>query len=383
MSSLRWGHRRTATFADAFCRTPRGRGYDREVVSLVHVAEALSRVDLEQPRPEFVRKLRSQLMSEAATVFAPRGPVAAAGRVSPARPVRRAARRADRQVDRLRRRLGSLVATIAVAGGSLGVAMQSAEAVPGELLYPMKRGLENAQLLLANGATEAGSTRLALAQERLDEVEALAAGGVDAHEARLIRRALDDFSALAKGGADSLFDDFADHGRNDTVGMLSAFMQRSNVTMAGFAGTMPPSAGDSFATATETLTDLRSRAGKACSGCLFPSATDPMKPLSALVPNLPSPDEALQRLRAKVPAKDPVKAATDAPGVASDKPLTTEAPAAVPSLPNVPPDVTTPDPTEGTGAPSTTRMPAPPKVTEPIRKLVDPIVKKLPRADQH
>ncbi|MPZ96616.1 MAG: hypothetical protein GEU96_17315 [Propionibacteriales bacterium] len=379
MSSLRWGHRRTATFADAFCRTPRGRGYDHEVVSLVHVAEALSRADIEQPRPEFVRNLRSQLMSEAATVFAPRGPVGTAARVSPARPVRRAARRADRQVDRLRRRLGSLVATIAVAGGSLGVAMQSAEAVPGELLYPMKRGLENAQLVLANGASEVGSTRLALAQERLDEVEALAAGGVDAREARLIRRALDDFSALAEGGADSLFDDFADHGRRDTVGMLTAFMRRSNVTMAGFAGTMPPSADDSFATATDTLTDLRSRAGKACGGCLLPSVTDPMKPLSALVPDLPTPDEALKRL----PAKDPVKPATDAPGVDSDKALTPEAPAAVPSLPTVPPDVSTPDPTEGTGAPSTGKMPAPPKVTEPVRKLVDPIVKKLPRADRH
>ena len=73
--------------------------------------------------------------------------------------------------------LASLSLILSVLILTTGVAYASAEALPGDLLYPVKQGLEQARLAIST--TPEGDTALLVgfADERLAEVEALAAAG--------------------------------------------------------------------------------------------------------------------------------------------------------------------------------------------------------------
>jgi len=67
-----------------------------------------------------------------------------------------------------------LIAVIVLTALTTGIAYASNEAVPGDILYPIDRGLENVRLGLANGEEALARVELDLASERLEEMQTLA-----------------------------------------------------------------------------------------------------------------------------------------------------------------------------------------------------------------
>lgn len=67
--------------------------------------------------------------------------------------------------------------TIGILGTTAGVAWASTEALPGDSLYGVKRSIEEARLALTWTATGDAALLIKFADERLNEIEALLAGG--------------------------------------------------------------------------------------------------------------------------------------------------------------------------------------------------------------
>jgi hypothetical protein len=133
------------------------------------------------PRPAFTAAARRQLLSRLPTAPAPR--LALPGAV---------------------RRLAFAAASVLVAFslGTAGVAYAAQEAVPGDALYGIKRGLETARWSLT-GEPEAQVELLSrFAAERVQEVEALAEAGRDALVAQTLeayQQTLEQLQTVAGG----------------------------------------------------------------------------------------------------------------------------------------------------------------------------------------
>ena len=95
---------------------------------------------------DFVADLRSQLMAAAADELAglDETPEPEADEVR---------HRVPAQV-RVRRRLTAAATAFVVVGGSFGIVAASAQSMPGEMLYPVKRATERVEIMLRSGSAE-------------------------------------------------------------------------------------------------------------------------------------------------------------------------------------------------------------------------------------
>ncbi|RAJ35325.1 hypothetical protein K353_05192 [Kitasatospora sp. SolWspMP-SS2h] len=221
-------HRRAKSFAEALeahQSDHRSSGSHRAgsaaMTELLATADALGAVPAPELSAEARTVQRAQLMAAFEQEWAGGAPTA----VLPAQRGRRAQR------TRWGRRLaiGGLVAGVAV-GGFAGAAAASTNALPGDALYGMKRGLEGLRLDWADNDTERGALLLQQASTRLDEAQSLL-GRSDGPTALSpatvdqVRRALDDMHAEALRGRDLLRAVYR------TNGSLTPMRQ-----LAGFAG---------------------------------------------------------------------------------------------------------------------------------------------------
>jgi hypothetical protein len=127
---------------------------DPELAELVRLAVRLAEVAPVKAPPAY--RAREQLLLQAAT------------------PPRR--RDGDRSpAARWMLRLAGALAAVALAVGTVVVA--SADSLPGEVLYPVKRAAEGARLALAADPVARARLRLVLAGERRSEIQALAGRG--------------------------------------------------------------------------------------------------------------------------------------------------------------------------------------------------------------
>ncbi|GAA4915812.1 hypothetical protein LX16_4134 [Stackebrandtia albiflava] len=140
-----------------------GRGGDRDgdMAQLVSVGQALRQAapaahTASAPDPAFQASLRHRLLAEAAAT--------GIGSTTPDPvPVRAS-----------RRKRFTIAATVAgLLLGLSGVATASADAVPGDALYPVKRSTERAQLALAGSDVSRGQLYLEFAHGRLEEAQGL------------------------------------------------------------------------------------------------------------------------------------------------------------------------------------------------------------------
>ncbi|WP_371497751.1 DUF5667 domain-containing protein [Kitasatospora sp. NBC_00374] len=210
-------HRRAKAFAEALeaHRTERADtggaahegpagGGSAAMAELLAMAGALGAM----PAPELDAQARAVQRAQLMAAFEQEW---AGGRTAAAVP-RQRRHRAVRAVSRSRwgRRLviGGLVAGVAV-GGFTGAATASTNALPGDTLYGMKRGLEGLQLDWADSDAERGALLLEQASTRLDEAQSLLqrAGSPDTlspDTVEQVRRALDDMHTEAVRGRDLL-----------------------------------------------------------------------------------------------------------------------------------------------------------------------------------
>ncbi|MEO6473360.1 MAG: DUF5667 domain-containing protein [Aeromicrobium sp.] len=248
---------RASIEAEAFADALEGRGpRNGETRELVRFAESLCEAAVD-PSPAFLLSLRAELMSDASTVL-----VAA----------RKTDRTAtfDRQVSRpLRRRFIAAAATVVAMSGTVGLVASSAQAIPGDMLYSVKRGVESVELAMHRGDASRGSFELSQASERLAEARALS-GQQDSRSQELVVNSLSEFTDKASAGSQSLFADFSNGGDRKAIDKVSDFANSSNSILAEISNKLPTDSTAAFKAAASTVTDLVAQATSLCVECNVP-----------------------------------------------------------------------------------------------------------------
>ena len=252
MTSLFTARRRAEDFASAVDGDARNIGTRHaDFPELVGVVSALRTHQHRVPRADFTADLRSRLMLEAATVLAREN-------VNLLLPVRtRGARE---------RRLVAVASAAVLIGGSVTMAAAAQNALPGEALYSIKRGIERAEAQLSISPASKGHNLLDQASDRLAEVEGLLASD-SVGSSPQIPNTLNDFSAQATEGAGLMFESFRETRDPDSVVEVRTFAADGIALLEQIAGSVPPEAQDELAAAAITLGDIDQEAAALCGTC--------------------------------------------------------------------------------------------------------------------
>ncbi|MBC2932650.1 DUF5667 domain-containing protein [Nocardioides sp. zg-1228] len=331
----------------------------RQYAPLLDVVADLRDVPPVEPRPEFVAALRERLMAEADTVLA--GPPAAPERLAMPAPSRTR-----------RRTVGALLGGAALVGSAATMAVAAQSALPGESLYGVKRGIESAQVRLADDDAGRGRALLAQARTRLAEVEELAAGDAAGRD-RLVPDTLDAFTDQSSEGVRSLLSAYEDTGSDRDAQLARDFTVTSMERLERLDGELPASARDALLAAGRTLADLDLEVSTTCRGCAGGITTTPefllTSTLDDLVAGLDVDDLSLEG--APISGQDLTgirvpEALDPQQGVPTPGPSTSVRPTPTPSLP-------VPTGTVPTGTDPTTPEPTKPEPTRPVKDPTDGI----------
>lgn len=247
--------------------------YDDRYDDLLLLVAALRAVPEPEARPEFIADLRSRLVAEAAAT--PLTAAAEADRLR-LRPVDPGRVRNPRE-----RRIGLALGGLALVGATATMAVVAQSALPGDTLYPLKRGIENAHAGFSVGDDGKGSTVLANASTRLSEIEALARDGRGDDHPAAVSDTLNDFTEQATEAADLLLASYADKGDPADVTKVRTFTATSMSSLADLDGQLPESAEDEWVHAVTTLLRIDDQAKLTCPTC---EGTD----LTTITPTLPT-----------------------------------------------------------------------------------------------
>lgn len=274
MTPLFPAQRRAEEFDQVLAGTATAAVADR-YAGLLATVTSLRTLPEVSPRPAFVAALRGRLMAAAETdlVAAP--------------PVVRAPARTTPQVSRSRRRLSAAVASLVVVGGTAGMAAASSGALPGEALYPVKRGTESLAIALRFGDSAKGSALLGQAATRLQEVHDLQANGPAS--AALVAETIDSFRSSASEGADKLFTAYQAGGDSADITRVRTFTSQQMAELATLSPRTLPS--EVLVDAADTLAELDQQARVLCGDCgprapLLPPANLSAEAAAAAAANL-------------------------------------------------------------------------------------------------
>ena len=305
-------HKREAEAFDAALRgSPHAGTVDAAVLELVRHAEAVcATASSVAPSEDFRASLRERLMAEA--------PEALTATARPAAHVPR--------TTGLRRRIGRLSAAAIVAVGGIGIVASSAQAVPGDMLYNVKRGVENIELALHRSEESRGQFQLDRARERLAEAEHLA----DSGDLERSASALADFRSQADAGTADLFTAYEDGTTPAPVESVNEFASESATVLTEMAELFPAEASDPLELAMDTVRQIASQASSLCTEC-----SEISLPELATIAG-PAAVEAEATAPAPAPAAAPAPAPTS-PASAGPAPAPAASPStAAPALPLTP-----------------------------------------------
>jgi hypothetical protein len=150
-------------------------------------------------------------------------------------------------------------------GGSAGMAAAAQSALPGEALYPIKRGIERAEAGLSVSTAGRGEDLLRQADGRLTEVKGLLAGTPAA--APQVPSTIQDFIGQAQEGAELMLASFEETSDPATVVAVRQFAASSIAVLQDIARTAPPEAQDELASAAMALKEIDARAAELCPSC--------------------------------------------------------------------------------------------------------------------
>jgi Domain of unknown function (DUF5667) len=202
------------------------------------------------PRAEFAADLRSRLMAEAVEVMTPDSVL-----VLPTRP------RGRRE-----RRLVAAASAVVLLGGTAGMAAAAQDALPGDALYPVKRGIERVEAGVSVSPAGKGRDLLHQANGRLSEVGSLLSDDSVA-AATLVPSAVQDFTAQAEQGSGLLLDAYQDTRDPDAVVSVREFTAEGITSLQDLARTAPPEAQAELTEAALALREIDRRAAALCSSC--------------------------------------------------------------------------------------------------------------------
>lgn len=252
MTSVFTARRRAEEFHSLVEGASTGRTPDARYADVIRLVEELRSLPAPEPRPEFTAELREQLMAAADTLLAPSEDTR---RLT--LPPRRTARD---------RRVAAAVGAVAIVGASTSLAVAAQTALPGEMLYPLKRALENAEAEIRVGPEAKGAVLLAAATDRLDEIKALSRNGA-LDEGPVMAETLLTFADQATEASDLLLDDYAETGNEASIRSLNDFTASSMESLAELQGQLPEEARDALRHAVQVLTDIDAAAERACPSC--------------------------------------------------------------------------------------------------------------------
>lgn len=230
---------------------PRGAVADR-YSDLLTCVDELRAQEIPAPRADFVADLRMRLMHAADTLLLPAG-----GQLAPVLPL-------SAPVNRRQRRISIAAAAFVVIGGTAGVAAAAESALPGDALYPLKRGIESAKVSLNSSDSGKGQDLLRQASTRLDEVDGLIAGDESAEQ---ITHTLASFQRSATDGADLLFIAYQRDGDPQDISRLRAMIGSQMNTLNELSDKAPAGSQPAFDSSRALLADLDQQARVLCATC--------------------------------------------------------------------------------------------------------------------
>ncbi|WGY02626.1 DUF5667 domain-containing protein [Nocardioides sp. QY071] len=239
--------------AEEFDALVSGRAGDSEAhAELLELVAALRAVPPVTARPEFVSSLRTQLVAAAEREPA-RAEHALAVHLTPRQ------RRGSRE-----RRLAAVIGGFAVVSATGSMAMASQDALPGDVLYPVKRAIENAQTNLQPDGAAKADALISHAEARLDELQSLVARDRSADE---VNATLQDFTDQARQASEFALDDYTATGKADRIADLRAFAGDSMDALAALGPIVPSDSRSLLITATQTIRQIDAAAWEACPSC--------------------------------------------------------------------------------------------------------------------
>jgi hypothetical protein len=229
-----------------------------EYAGLLEVVGALRVLPAPVADPDFVAALRDRLIAEAESVLA----AAAAERDQTEARLR--LRPTSPRVRRRQRRIAAVVSGFALVGVSASVAVASQSALPGDRLYSVKRGLENAHAELTFDRAARGKVILDNARTRLDEAQTLSR--MHADPAR-VTDALDAFTAQAISGSDLLVSDYQATGNRASITTLRTFAVTSMDRLDTLQSEVPPQSLDPLLRAAQAVDQVQQTSVTTCAVC--------------------------------------------------------------------------------------------------------------------
>ena len=219
---------------------------------LLSTVEVLRAQEIPAPRADFVADLRMRLMDAADTLLLP-----ADAELAPVLPL-------SAPTNRRQRRISIAAAAVVLIGGTAGVAAAAESALPGDALYPLKRGIESAQVSLNSSDSGKGQDLLRQASTRLDEVDGLIASDSSASE---ISHTLSSFERSATDGADLLFTSYQRNGDPQDISRLRSMLGSQLSTLDQLSSKAPKGSEPAFDSARSLLGDLDQQARVLCGTC--------------------------------------------------------------------------------------------------------------------
>jgi hypothetical protein len=232
---------------------------DPRYVEFLELVGALRETPRVEPRAAFVADLRGRLMAEAEVALA-KVPTTAARNVNDRLTV--APRRTARE-----RRFAVAIGGFAIVSATTSMAVAAQSALPGDLLYPLKRAIENAHTGFSVDDSSKGSTLLANASGRLDEVDALTRHGAKEDDAAAIADTLGTFSAQASEAADLLIADYQNTGHEGSISELRNFTASAMASLSNLESVVPDAARGALITAAQILGQIDTTAQSLCPAC--------------------------------------------------------------------------------------------------------------------
>jgi hypothetical protein len=261
MITLTSAKRRAEEFAAAL-DAPSTSPVRPELVELVDVVATLRAHPVEDaaPRADFSETLRRRLMSEAEAswTYDP----SAARLALPAR-----------TTGRRERRLAVAATALVLTGGTAGMAAAAQQALPGEALYPIKRGIEDVRTDLTGDDAAKGRTLLDQAANRLGEARALADRAGDDPA---VGDTVDSFRTQALSGSGLLIESYEDTGDEAAVDDVRAFAEDGLSQLDALAALVPADLQGPIQDAALTLQQIELRAAEACPTCGSDDAVAPV-----------------------------------------------------------------------------------------------------------
>jgi hypothetical protein len=243
--------------AEDFARVVDGTQADQagRFSNLTTTVELLREQETPVARADFVAELRTRLMVAADSLLSPADqtarPAAKVIQLSPG-------------VRRHNRRLAIATAAFVVVGGTAGVAAAAENALPGDPLYPIKRGIESAQVSMNSSDAAKGHDLISQATTRLHEVDGLMGDGGSTSR---ISHTLSSFQRSATSGADLLFVAYQRDGDPADLAALRGTFQQQTDLLKSLASQASPTSQPDFAAATALLADLDQQARVLCGNC--------------------------------------------------------------------------------------------------------------------